>query len=134
MSAYEEGDYATALPKLSYYLSRNQDDIEALLAFAEVRSRVPDVNNRHTIEAIGLYRAALRLDQVNREALEQILQLYMQIGRRPEHMEIAGRLLALDARDVAALEAMSIGLFHDGRAGPGRGACRAAHRDRAGQA
>ena len=47
MTAFREGDYATALTRLRYYVRRNQGDLEALLAFAEARSRIPEVNQRH---------------------------------------------------------------------------------------
>jgi tetratricopeptide (TPR) repeat protein len=115
MADYEEGRFATALPKLSYYLARNQCDVEALLAFADARARVPVANDRHLNEAIGLYRAALQCDPVNREALEQLLRRYFQEGRRSEYLEIADRLLALDPRDVRALDVKSIGLFYEGQ-------------------
>ena len=46
MTAYRDGDYAKALPTLSYYVSRKKGDLEAMLAFADTRSRVPEVNGR----------------------------------------------------------------------------------------
>ena len=115
MAAYRNGDYGTALTKLSYYLAHQQDDLEALLAFAETRAQIPDVNNQHLVSAIGLYRAALQLDPQNREVLGQLLELYRRTGWRAETTDMADRLLALDPRHVDALRAKSVALFQQGR-------------------
>ena len=101
MTAYRDGDYATALTSLRYYVRRNRGDLEALLAFAEARSRIPEVNERHLTDAISLYRAALKLDPENKKALTQLLVLYPQTGRRPERLEIADRHLEFFERVIA---------------------------------
>ena len=69
---------------------------------------MPTINNLHVTEAIGLYLAALQMDPTNVTALDGLLGLYVRAGRRVEGMEIADRILALHARDVAALQAMAL--------------------------
>ena len=105
MKAYQEGDYDTALPKLSYYLSRKKRDLEALLAFAETRAQIPEVNNRHLTHAIGLYRAALQLDPDNKRALGELLALYRrtakQNGNAPGHVTL---MVHTFVGDAAAIE------------------------------
>ncbi len=115
IKAYSDGDYATALGKLSYYLTHRKDDLEALLALAEVRAKLPEPNARHLMEAVGLYRAALKIDVQNREALGSVLQLYRRLGARLEWIDIADRILSLDGNDADALSAKAVGLLAVGR-------------------
>lgn len=111
MRGYHDGDYETALARLGYYLRRKGRDLEALLAFAESRSKLPEPNSTHLIEAARLYSAALRLDLQNHEALKHLMELYRRLGLPAESMEIADRILALDSDDIEALVIKGAGLF-----------------------
>jgi tetratricopeptide (TPR) repeat protein len=95
LEAYRSGDYQKAMSELGYALSRNPDDAECLLAIADSRSRVFDVNSRHLIAAARIYHAVLKIDQSNLEALNRLLELYKRLGYRAEMIGIADRILAV---------------------------------------
>lgn len=103
---FEKGDYAAALPKLSLYVSRNQEDVQALLTLAKCREEVPEVNGRHLIGAANFYRAALRLSPGDVEALRGLVGVYRSLGFATELEDAATQLLAREPKDVAALEAL----------------------------
>ncbi len=113
MAAYERGEYDTALGELSYALSRNSDDIEALLAFADSRSRVVEVNRRHIVSAVRYYETVLKLEPKNLEALVGILRLERRLGYLLELDTIADRILALNPDHIEALAAKAAVAFHD---------------------
>src|SRR4051794_19551426 len=54
MKAFKEGDYATALTRLSTYVAKHKDDPETLYAYAISRARVESISGRHITEAIML--------------------------------------------------------------------------------
>lgn len=115
---FEQGEYQKALGDLSYAVSRNQNDLEALLAFAATRARVIEPNRRHLISAVQLYNRVLALDPKNLDAMAAMVDLRMRLGMRVEAEEAAENLLALDARNVAALEVLiatrrAVGRFAD---------------------
>jgi tetratricopeptide (TPR) repeat protein len=105
LAAYRDEDYEVALEKLTYYVSSIKDDVPALVAFADSRSKVPLENRRHLRTAIGYYRTALRVDPRNRAALSGLLGLYEQLRFLPEFESVADRLLALDENHLDALVA-----------------------------
>jgi len=105
LEAYARGDYETALAELSYCLSHNKENVEALLAFADTRSRISEVNNRHLRSAVGFYEAVLKLDSQNIQALDAQLQLFRRLGFRLELGSVADRILSIDMDNIAALQA-----------------------------
>lgn len=115
MEAYRDGDYEKALGQLSYYYTRRKNDLEALLAFADTRGRIPQEHDVHLMESAGLYRAALRLDAGNREALDHLLAISRRLDWRARTLEYAERLLELDPAHRDALAARAAGLLYSGR-------------------
>lgn len=113
LDAYARGDYDTALVDLSYGLASNKENIEALLAFADTRSRIVEVNNRHIISAIGLYKEVLKLEPDNIQALNAQLQLYLQLGRWFELVAVADRILVLEENNIEALQAKATIAYRD---------------------
>ncbi|MCH8822871.1 MAG: tetratricopeptide repeat protein [Planctomycetes bacterium] len=113
LEAYARGDYEAALADLSYGLSHNQDNIEALLAFADTRSRISEVNNRHLRSAINLYKKVLEHDNDNFQALDAQLQLYIRLGFWLELGSVADRILALDEDHIEALRAKATIAYRD---------------------
>ncbi|MCZ6834172.1 MAG: tetratricopeptide repeat protein [Planctomycetota bacterium] len=103
MTAYQEGDYATALMKLNYPLQRNPDDLEALLAFADCRLKIIEVNNRHIRQAEARFRDVLQLDQDNLVALEQLLWIYGRLENRLEAMDVVDHILRVNPDHIDAL-------------------------------
>lgn len=113
LAAYAQGDYETALGKLSTYLGQHRDDLEALVAFADSRAKVPVENNRHTVEAMGLYRAALEVDPNHFDAMAGLLVLYERVGHWIEMKELADRILDQDPDHIEALRLRAIGAYRD---------------------
>lgn len=107
LDAYQRGDYARALDNLSFYVTHERRDTEILLAFADTRAKLPLENNRHLIEAAGLYRAAVDLEPDNTRALAKLMHLYERLNRRVEWLDIAERILARDPHNVEALRAQA---------------------------
>lgn len=115
MDAFHQGDYANALDKLRYYNARRRGDVEAMIAQADSRAKVPELNARHLSASAGLYREVLLLEPENRAVLARLVEMYPRLGRRREAMEIADRLLALDIDNIEALAAKGSALTLDGR-------------------
>lgn len=109
--AYAEGNYEMALGKLGFYVRREPADLQALLAFADARSRVFETNSRHLPHAAHIYLSALDLDPESRESLEGLMRVYDQLGWRMEWMDIAQRMLALDPDHLEALRLMAHGYY-----------------------
>lgn len=115
LEAHRQGDYDLALTRLSYYLGTHNDDVEALIAFADARKRTPLINNRHLMEAIRFYQEAIAHEPDNLEAMRGLLGLYERVQRRVEWMELAERILAIEPTDTEALRMMAVGNVLDGR-------------------
>ncbi len=115
MEAYSDGDYETALGRLSYYLTHRKHDVEVLLAFADARSKVPSVNNGHLREAVQRYQAVLRMHSENREALEHLLVLYHRLRHRIEGSDVADRIIALEPEHIDAWSMRAAAAFQQGR-------------------
>lgn len=113
LTAYRSGDYEKTLSKLSYVLSPASTDMECLLAFADSRSRVPEVNNRHLTTAVAYYNSALKVDSKNFEALSKLLELYSRMHYRTEMGEVADRIVALQPDHVDAWTAKAALAYHD---------------------
>ena len=58
LTAYAAGDYEAALLPLSNAVSYRKDDLDAVLAFADARSRIVQVNGDHHRSAVMLFNAA----------------------------------------------------------------------------
>jgi predicted Zn-dependent protease len=113
LTAYRNGDYEETLAKLSYVLSPNSTDMECLLAFADSRSRVPEVNNRHLTTAVAYYNSALKVDSKNFEALSKLLELYSRMHYRAEMGDVADRIVALQPDHVDAWTAKAALAYHN---------------------
>lgn len=105
MAAYDRGDYAEAMPQLSRYVGRNQQDTTALLALADCRRRIPEENGRHLVVALGMARAAVQATPENARGHELVLELCDQLGFNTEAQDTAKKLLAIDPNHPAALRA-----------------------------
>ena len=91
MTAYRDGHYETARSRLGYYLTRHDHDAEALLALADSRSKLPEPEARHLVEAAGWYEAALQSDPDNRAAFEGSNSVFRRIGRDKPQRHRRGR-------------------------------------------
>lgn len=114
LAAHAAGDYETALRLLSVYLSSNRTDVEALVAFADTRSKIPVENNRHVLEAIGLFHAALEREPDNFKAMSGLLHMYERTRRRVELRELAERMLSIEPNDIDALRLRGFTAYREG--------------------
>lgn len=113
LEAYARGDYETALAELSYCLSYNKENVESLLAFADTRSRISEVNSRHLKSAVRYYEAVLKLEPLNIQALDAQLHLYRRLGRRLELGLVADRILSINSDHISALQAKATIAYRD---------------------
>lgn len=111
MAAFEAGDYEEALSRLSYYVGRVKDDGEAILAYAESRERVPQINGRHLPHAVDANRLAAQALPGDIRPLVNILGLQQQMGYAGDMVVTADQILALDPGNAAALRGKARGHF-----------------------
>ena len=90
LAAAEEGDWPLALRKLSRAVAQDKSDFEALLVFAEARSRVPEVNNRHLATSMNLFDRACDLGRSNGVEPEKLRTALSGLAR----MELANNAIA----------------------------------------
>ncbi len=117
LELYREGEWAAAMQQLSFAATSLRRDSEILTALADCRRRNPLESGRHIPSAIGYAQQALVADPDNAEAMGVLIDLYQQTGQITELIDMAGRLLALDARHHEALWARASGLIILGRNG-----------------
>ncbi len=112
--AFANHDYETALPHLSF-AARDRSDLEVLLSLAECRQAVPEREQRHLKTAASYFRAALTIDKDNLRALRGLLETYIEQGYLAEMPAVTAQILALQPRDVRAIEAQMEMSFAIGR-------------------
>ena len=110
MAAVESGDWEVALAELSRSLSGNQDDVEALMVFANVRSRVPLPNDEHLSQALKLYLRAVELCLSQGAPKEEYIaalsgraRMELALSQLSRLTDTSLELLALDPEDTVAL-------------------------------
>lgn len=103
LALYAGQKFEQAIAPLSV-AARNNDDLEAVLALADCRMRVPEANNRHMVTAAAYFRAVLSRDERSAAAMRGLLECYVVLGRLPEIGPLARRLLAVAPNDVRAHE------------------------------
>ena len=110
LAAAEEGDWALALGSLSRAVAFDKFDIEALISFAEARSRIPQENNRHFARAMNLFSRASDLARVDQQVdlLEQALtgqaRMELATGSLARLQDTSRELLELDPENRTAIE------------------------------
>jgi len=112
---YAEEKYEQAMPRLSYFTSRDKTDPEVLYALADCRWRIPLENGRHLVSAINFLRPAAELTPGDQKPLTLLLELYTRVGFTTEILDTADRLLALDPGNVDALQVRIAALQRLGR-------------------
>ncbi|TVQ58854.1 MAG: hypothetical protein EA379_12530 [Phycisphaerales bacterium] len=114
-AAYEAEEYQRALPLLSRYVGRNQDDTEALLMLAESRARVPTPDGSEHVVAIRFAEAALANEPRNVRALEMLIGLYSRVSFVTELNRTCDQLLEIDPNHTGAILAKTRALIALGR-------------------
>ncbi len=88
--AYEEQRWEEAAEHLGRYLTVQRDDVEALLKYAHALQNTRPIRSSDIQQAIGAYRAVLRVDQNYSEAARKLTEIYLAIGS-PGEAELIAR-------------------------------------------
>jgi tetratricopeptide (TPR) repeat protein len=99
--AYEEHRWEEAAKQLGRYLGVMQNDVPALLKYAEAQLNIRPLKPNNLQQAIAAYRNVLRVDQSNLKAANQLSQMYLSMGMPAEAELVATK--ALDAGESKEL-------------------------------
>ncbi len=98
-AAYEKEDWPTAFKHFQEYLGRNPDDLEILKKYAEARMNMRPLDARAISGAASAYRRIIRVDPNDREAYEELAEIYTYTGQSEELKYIAEQRLEQDFPD-----------------------------------
>jgi tetratricopeptide (TPR) repeat protein len=115
MVAFNRGDYRRTLVELQKYLNDDRTDPDAIYALAVARTRVPEPEQGHLIDARGLLVRYLELRPNDVAAQHLLLDIYQRLQFRYETTALADALLAKDPADTAALSAKWQDLYRQDR-------------------
>jgi len=102
MVAWSQGDWDEASRQLGMYLSREPNDVEALLRFAQAQSQIRPLRSERLSEAAASYERVLRLKPAHAEATRELADLYLAAGEPGEAERIARARLETAGEDPAA--------------------------------
>lgn len=113
LDAYRDGDYQTAIDKLTEYINHEQTrnpgdmDPQALLAFANARAKVPTANQDYIVTAVSTLRQYCVLVPDDVHAREQLVEMEAPFpSYTPDALSRAGDILRNNPNDLAALKAV----------------------------
>jgi tetratricopeptide (TPR) repeat protein len=107
--AYEEHRYEDAARYLGRYVGVYQDDISALLKYADAQLNITPLKGNNRQQAIGTYHIVLREDPANSEAAKRLIGLYLERGMASEAESIAEKYLeTTKSPEVRRLLAMAL--------------------------
>ena len=110
IAAVEAGDYPTALESLGRYLNRTFYDVEALYAYSQARRNVVEEKGKHLVDTIRILHRVVQLDQENKRARRDLLDLYLKAGLSAEALRAAESFLDVNDTDTEALHAKVVAL------------------------
>ena len=101
------GDHVTALDQVGRYLQRfgQDEDTEALFAYAKARRNIPLPNYKHQQQAIALLLATLKIEPGHHAGQRELLDLYDEIGYGQETLTLAKTILEDTPEDIVAIRA-----------------------------
>ena len=102
--AYDEQRWEQAASNLGRYLAVEQNDVPALLKYAEAQLKIRPSKRNSVQQAIAAYRAVLRADPNSFEAAIRLTEVYLEVGMPGEAELIATR--QLDTNDDPELRRM----------------------------
>jgi len=91
--AYDEHKWEEAAEHLGSYIALERDNVPILLKYADAQLKIRPAKRNRFQQAIGAYRAVLRLDRDNTEAAMQLTEIYLSIGSPGEAELVARRQL-----------------------------------------
>ncbi|NBC11624.1 MAG: tetratricopeptide repeat protein [Planctomycetes bacterium] len=113
IEAVQEGRYAEAVPDLSYYLAKHDEDTEALWAFAVALEHVAESegNVKHLRTAVACLRQLNLLNPDDQKVATKLLDLYSDMYMDAEAVVLADRVLRRDPEDDAARRAKALAVL-----------------------
>ena len=94
--AYDEYNWKEAAKNLGRYIAVVQDDVPALLKYADAQLNIRPLKRNNLQQAIATYRTILRIEKKNSEAALRLVEIYLQMGMAGEAELIAARVLEED--------------------------------------
>jgi len=91
--AYEQQDYEEAARSLGRYVGVYQDDVPAMLKYADAHLNIRPLKKNNVQQAIGAYNIVLREDPANAEAARRLVELHLKMGVFGEAERIAKEFL-----------------------------------------
>lgn len=111
LKAFDQQDYPGAIDHLGRYINRaDQQETEVLYKFGVARLEVPTPDNSHLGAALNALQRVLDRRPDHEPTRRELLDLYRQIGRDSELVDLADQLLAEYPEDLEALRAKAIAL------------------------
>ncbi len=89
LEKYEEGQWSEAASYLGLYLSRERDDVDILMKYAEAQMNIRPRSAGSIKQAINAYRNVRRVDPAHREATVELIKLYL--AQTPDEAEYLAR-------------------------------------------
>ncbi|MFZ0033657.1 MAG: tetratricopeptide repeat protein, partial [Sedimentisphaerales bacterium] len=102
--AYNEQRWEDAAKNLGRYLAVTQNDLPALLKYADAQLNIRPLKRNNVQQAIAAYRTVLRLDKNSSEASMRLVEMYLGMGMPGEAELIATR--ALETNRLPELQRM----------------------------
>jgi len=107
--AYNEHRWEKAAEYLGSYIALERDDVSILLKYADAQLKIRPAKRNRVLQAIGAYRAVLRLEKDNSEAAMQLTEIYLGLGSPGEAELIARRQLEI-SRDPGLRRMLALAL------------------------
>ena len=107
--AYEEHRYEDAARYLGRYVGVYQDDVPALLKYADAQLNIRPLKQNNVQQAIGTYHIVLRENPANSEAAKRLISLHLSVGM-PGEAELTAKNYLKTTRnpEVRRLLAMAL--------------------------
>jgi tetratricopeptide (TPR) repeat protein len=93
---YDQGNWEEAAKNLGQYIAVVGDDVPALLKYADAQFNIRPLKRSNIQQAIGSYRAILRIEKTNFESAAKLVEIYLQMRMFGEAELIAARTLEVD--------------------------------------
>ena len=107
--AYEQKDYEEAARCLGRYVGVYQDDVPAMLKYADAHLNIKPLKRNNVQQAIGTYNIILREEPTNSEAARRLVGLHLNMRVYGEAERIASEFLdAADDLEVRRLWAIAL--------------------------
>jgi tetratricopeptide (TPR) repeat protein len=91
--AYEDGNWEEAAGNLGRYITVMPGDVSILLKYADSQLNIRPLKSNNIQQAIGAYRQILRADKGNCEAIERLIEIYLEMNAPGEAEFIASEFL-----------------------------------------